>query len=274
MPRLAGASPPAASLRGLDADKWQRGHVGPPVAVAWWQPDITAYGLPAWWRRPVRTARLRSTQGPGRYIASASQVLVSALWRRYGVGSLAHRAGSAVACGSAWVLCSWQLWCSPAAAKLHNAALPSVSASQSQAPFVAATASRPSGEGNGPLCKIAFAGYGHTAVGASRSHSRPTRRRLAPLWLLWHRDIGQALRAVFWSVACGHSLCVCPAHPCGPRRCAAFGPALGARPPPRGSLIPAQNTSRSFNGKCSRRFAPALLTCHTVNAAQMLFVWP
>ena len=34
--------------------------------------------------------------------------------------------------------------------------------------------------------------------------------------------ISQALRAVFWSVACGHSLCVCPAHPCGPRRCAAL----------------------------------------------------
>ena len=33
MSRLAGASPPAASLRGLDADKWQRGHVGPPVAA-------------------------------------------------------------------------------------------------------------------------------------------------------------------------------------------------------------------------------------------------
>ena len=64
----------------------------------------------------------------------------------------------------------------------------------------------------------------------------------------------------FWSVACGQSCCVCPAHPCGPRRYAAFGPALGARPPPRGSLIPAQNTSRPVNEQCSRRFAPALLT--------------
>ncbi len=33
MPRLAGASPPAASLRGMNAHKWQRGHLGPPVAA-------------------------------------------------------------------------------------------------------------------------------------------------------------------------------------------------------------------------------------------------
>ena len=37
--------------------------------------------------------------------------------RRYGLGSLAHRAGSAVACGSAWMpWCAWQLWHSPATA--------------------------------------------------------------------------------------------------------------------------------------------------------------
>jgi hypothetical protein len=65
MSRLAGASPPTANLRGLDADKWQRGHVGPPVAVAWWQPDIATYSLPAGWRRSVRTARLRYAQRLG-----------------------------------------------------------------------------------------------------------------------------------------------------------------------------------------------------------------
>lgn len=83
---------------------------------------------------------------------------------------------------------------------------------------------------------------GRTAVGAPRSHSRPTRRRLAPLWRLWHRGIGQALRAAFWSVACGQSCCVCPAHPlASPLR--GIGLALGARPPPRGSLSPAQMCS-------------------------------
>ena len=65
-------------------------------------PSITAFVLPALGCQSVRAALLRPAQMPGSYIASASQVLVSALWRRYGVGSLAHRAGSAVACGSAW----------------------------------------------------------------------------------------------------------------------------------------------------------------------------
>jgi hypothetical protein len=108
-------------------------------------PSITAFVLPAQWFQSVRAALLCPAQVPESYIASASQVLVSALWRRYGIGSLAHRAGSAIACGSAWQSYSWQLWHTPATAKLHKAALLSVSASQSQAPFVAATAARPSG---------------------------------------------------------------------------------------------------------------------------------
>ena len=33
-----------------------------------------------------------------------------------GLSSLAHRAGSAIACGSAWSPCSWQLWHTPATA--------------------------------------------------------------------------------------------------------------------------------------------------------------
>ena len=79
-------------------------------------PSITAFVLPALWCQSVRAALLRPAQVPGSYIASASQVLVSALVRRYGLGSLAHRAGSAVACGSAWPPCSWQLWRTPATA--------------------------------------------------------------------------------------------------------------------------------------------------------------
>ena len=54
------------------------------------------------------------------------------------------------------------------------------------------------------------------------------------VWLLWHRGIGQALRAVFWSVACGQSCCVCPRPPSGGLPLRGFGPALVCpRPPPR-----------------------------------------
>jgi hypothetical protein len=79
-------------------------------------PNITAFVLPALWCQSVRAALLHPAQVPGSYIASASQVLVSALMRRYGLGSLAHRAGSAIACGSACPPCSWQLWHTPATA--------------------------------------------------------------------------------------------------------------------------------------------------------------
>ena len=80
-------------------------------------PSITTFVLPALQCQSVRAALLRPAQVPGSYIASASQVLVSALWRRYGLGSLAHRAGSAIACGSAWTLCcSVHRWHSPATA--------------------------------------------------------------------------------------------------------------------------------------------------------------
>ena len=80
MSRLAGASPPAASWRGLDADKWQRGHVGQPVAVAWWPPDITA--LPCAMLCRLDQWAQRSTTMPKHHEAVA------------------------------W--CAWQLWCEPA----------------------------------------------------------------------------------------------------------------------------------------------------------------
>jgi len=64
----------------------------------------------------------------------------------------------------------------PATAKLHKKALPSVSASQSQAPFVAATASRPTGEGNTFYAKLRPLG-----PVASRRRRHPGRlRALAP----------------------------------------------------------------------------------------------
>ena len=161
----------------------------------------------------MRAALLRPAQVPGRYIASASQVLVSALVRRYGLGSLAHRAGSAIACGSTWQSCSWQLWHTPATAKLHKAALPSVSASQSQAPFVAATASRPLGEGNRLYAKL---------PSLERSHSRrrfpvvgtpyapPSAR---PCGCRGTVALVRRCALCAWSVACGQSCGVCPRPP-------------------------------------------------------------
>ena len=77
--------------------------------------------------------------------------------------------------------------------------------------LVSPTASRPHGFPKQVLCKVAFAGGGRPAVGASRSHSRPTRRQPCALVVVRHRGIGQALRAVLLSVACGQSCCECPA---------------------------------------------------------------
>jgi hypothetical protein len=88
-------------------------------------------------------------------------------------------------------------------------------------------------EGNGPLCKIAYAGYGRTAIGASRSHSRPTRRRLAPSWLLWRCGIGQALRAECLVSGLRPVILCVPRPPlASPLR--GFGPALACPSAPKG----------------------------------------
>jgi hypothetical protein len=111
----------------------------------------------------------------------------------------------------AW--CAWQLWRSPATAKLHNAALLSVSASQSQAPLVAATASRPSGESNRRYAKLPT---------LERSHSRrrfpvactpyaPPSARPCGCRGTWASVRRCALCG--WSVACGQSCGVCPRPP-------------------------------------------------------------
>ena len=130
---------------------------------------------------------------------------------------------------------AWQLWHTPATAKLHNAALLSVSASQSQAPFVAATASRPSGESNRRYAKLPT---------LERSHSRrrfpvnscPTRRRLRALVAvvaLWHQSGAARCLLGQWPTA-SHVVCA-PAHPCAsPLR--GISPARwSARPPPVGA---------------------------------------
>jgi hypothetical protein len=145
----------------------------------------------------VGTAEYRHAQGPGRYHRQCCRKWVqcaAAVW--CGI-ACAGRAGSAV-CGSAWVLCSWQLWCSPAAAKLHNAALPSV---------VRQSAALGSAWWQPPLRALrvkATQAVMQNCLRWVRSHSRrrspvafaPYAPPLAPLWLLWHRGISQALRAV------------------------------------------------------------------------------
>ena len=80
---------------------------------------------------------------------------------------------------------------------------------------------------------MAFAGVGRTAVGASRSLARPTRRRLLALVAPWHRGIGQALRAV-WSVSGLRPVMWCvPPPTLVLRRCAASALRAGlpVRPP-------------------------------------------
>jgi len=55
--------------------------------------------------------------------------------------------------------------------------------------FVSPTAARPRGFAKQALCKVAYAGVGRTAVGASRSLARPTRRQLRALVVAvapWH----------------------------------------------------------------------------------------
>ena len=58
---------------------------------------ITTFVLPAHSARQCAAALLCPAQVLRSYISSASQVLVGALLRRYGLGSLAHRAGGPVA---------------------------------------------------------------------------------------------------------------------------------------------------------------------------------
>ena len=74
---------------------------------------------------PVREAGCASQpQRRGTAIADSHQMKAcasqgggqSAVALGVGLSSLAHRAGSAIACGSAWSPCSWQLWYTPATA--------------------------------------------------------------------------------------------------------------------------------------------------------------
>ncbi len=124
--------------------------------------------------------------------------------------------------------------------------------------LVPPTASRPCGFTKQALCKVAFAGVGRTAVGASRSHPRPTRRRLRALVVvvaLWHWS-GAARCALGQWPAASHVVCA-PAHPCAsPLR--GFSPARwSARPPPVGAP--------SARAPLSLDFATSLVAGHARN---------
>jgi hypothetical protein len=90
-------------------------------------------------RRPARSHAVTACR---HYLTPNSQCQCFATWQleRCGAG-----------CGSRLASASWLVaqfrrrWCAAATANLHNALFCKVSASQSQAPFVAATASRPAG---------------------------------------------------------------------------------------------------------------------------------
>jgi hypothetical protein len=193
------------------------------------------------WCCSVHAALLRPVQVLGRSIASASQVSASALKRRYGVDSLAHRAGSAIACGSArkplvFVACvaharyghPLRFYIRPHFGKCRTAATLKLR-------LVPHTASRPHGFPKQALCKVAFAGYGRTAIGASRPLARPTRRRLHALALRCWSGINQALRAWFFISGLRPSTLGLPRPPWA-LPAARHRPARSARPPPRGSL--------------------------------------
>lgn len=97
------------------------------------------------------------------------------------------------------------------------------------------TATRPHGCPKQALCKVAFAGDGRTAVGASRSLARPTRRRQRALVVCMRRGISQALRAVCLVSGLRPFLLCLPPPTRGPRRCAALAPRWTAHSPREGA---------------------------------------
>lgn len=79
--------------------------------------------------------------------------------------------------------------------------------------LVPVTASRPSGEGNRRYAKWpSLESVAQPSALPGRWHALRA-AVCAPLWLSWRCGIGQALRALFWSVACGQSSCVRPRPP-------------------------------------------------------------
>jgi hypothetical protein len=133
MSRLAGASPPAASLRGLDAGKWQRGHLGPPVAALGGNPTSPLY--------PVRCS-VGSASGHGGLPPCPGSTRLS-----LGVRGVVARARSGTHCVAlrVYIGCCFVKWPPVAALKLR---------------LVPPTASRPLGFTKPTLCKVPPLGTG------------------------------------------------------------------------------------------------------------------
>ena len=111
--------------------------------------------------------------------------------------------------------------------------------------LVPVTASRPSGEGNRRYAKLPSldtVAQPSTLPGRCPLSSALRAASWLPCGCRGAVALVRRFAQCFWSVACGQPCCVGPAHPCGPRRCAALALRWSARPPPRGSLSPAQRS--------------------------------
>jgi hypothetical protein len=156
----------------------------------------------------------------------------------------------------AWVL--WHLWYSPAAAKLHNAPLPSVSASRSQAPLVAATASRPSGEGNRLYAKLPSLGavaQPSTLPGRFSAPYAPPAGSLVIVVAPWHWSGAKRSAAGQWPAA-SQVVCAPPALWASPRF-AGIGPCAGCPSAPKGLPHPSASVFVWRDLHCVRRHVSA-----------------
>ena len=192
----------------------QRGHVPPPVAVAWWQRHFTAWFC-SMLCRASQWAR-RGTAMPRHHEAVARVFAAVVARARCGTHFVALRV---------YIGCCFVKWPPVAALKLR---------------LVSSTASRPGGFTKPTLCKVPPLGTVAQPSALPRSHSRPTRLRPAPLWLLWHLGIGQALRAVFLVSGLRPVMMCVPRPPCGLAAARRWPCAGLPRPPPRGSHSPAR----------------------------------
>ena len=225
----------------------QRGHALWPVVALVSAPHHRFGSLDVLHLQSVRTARLRYAQVRQSYIASAPQVSVShdstTLRRATGsafgqqrshASSPAHtralRANGMATSATAFVLrrsaasVSWQggvppyqgPWCRLAGASCWHDSR-GIRASCGTRPL------RPPASFLHIVlfCEVAASRYAKAPLGVAhrwRALSGLQNPQYAKwpslvLWLSWRRGISQALRADFWSVACGQSLPVCPRPP-------------------------------------------------------------
>ena len=227
----------------LTPSSQQRGHVSLQVAAL--DCSATAPLSPsstAWVCQSVHEALLRPIHGLQRYLVSASQHgSMSAMALSVGLGSLTHRAGIPVR-PSVLDPQLRQSYITPHCIKCWS--------SRSQAPLCPITASRPMGLRSRRYAKLP------SLVRACQPSALPSLfasyvQLPVALVVCWHLGFSRLLRKWFWSVACGHASCVCPAHP-GPRHAArGIGLARSARPPPRGSLRPAHSGQHHAIAYCA-----------------------